>query len=208
MRRNYLVKTFSLIAIILSITACSLSFVNQDSSKTATSQAIPEIPYCDTDSSVLCVISFGIDTKNQLLVNFYKPKTSIPDFYLKIRYDEIEDTYKCQAVKDFPSYIYCSGKQIPLEEQVDIEVYSTGDDALIARGTFVISALAVATPVIVSATVGTPVTPQPTFALPTQTAFNPRTPTRGTGTPGTPTGTPATRTRTPTRTPTVSYPNP
>ncbi len=201
MRPNHLAKTFSLIAVILLITACSVPLIKGDSSKTATSQAIPEIPYCDTDSSVLCVISFGIDTKDQLLVNFYKPKTSIPDFYLKIRHDEIEDMYKCRAVKEFPSYIYCAGKQISLEEQIDIEVYSTDDNTLIAKGTFVISALAVATPVIVSATAGTPGTSQPTFALPTWTAFITKTPTIGTGTP-------RTTTVTPTRTPTGSYPNP
>jgi hypothetical protein len=154
MKRNGFTKILSLVAIVLSIIACSsLPFVGLTPSGSATSQVAADIPYCDANSSMLCLISFGIDNKGQMFINFYKPDHSIKNFYLKVHYDQAENVYECEAVKGFTKYISCTGKQIPLEEQIDIEVYLSKDDALIARGTFVIYALAIATPVVVTMTV-------------------------------------------------------
>jgi hypothetical protein len=148
-----------------------------------------------------------------MFINLYKPKLSISNFYLKVQYDQTENVYECQAVKDFKKYISCTGEQIPLEEQIDIKVYLSDGDTLIASGTFVISALAIATPVLVTVTEET-ATPLSSPATRTRTPQITPTRTLGTAsvtlTPGT--GTPAVRTPTATRTrtpaPTVSYPNP
>lgn len=212
MKRNNLPKTLSLVAIILSMVACSGLPFTQDSSGTATSQAVTDIPYCDADSSVLCLISFGVDNKGQMFINLYKPKLSISNFYLKVQYDQTENVYECEAVKDFKKYISCTGEQIPLEEQIDIKVYLSDGDTLIASGTFVVSALAIATPVLVIVTEGTATTPLSSPGTRTRTPQV--TPSRTLGTASvtlTPrTGTPAITTPTATRTPvpTVSYPNP
>jgi hypothetical protein len=170
---------------------------------------VRDIPYCDVNSTVLCLISFGTDQKGQMFVNFYRPNLSIKDFYLKIQYDQLENVYECEAVKGFTKYISCTGVQIPLEEQINVGVYLSADNTLIARGVFVISFFAIATPILVTTFEGTI---GPTSALSTPTG----TPTpQVTGTLVTPGGTltltPGTRptgTRTPTRTPTRSYPNP
>jgi len=199
------------VAIILSMVACSSLPFTRDSSGTATSQAVTDIPYCDADSSVLCLISFGVDNKGQMFINLYKPDLSIKNFYLKVQYDQTENVYECEVVKDFKKYISCTGEQIPLEEQIDIKVYLSEDDTLIASGTFVISALAIATPVLVIVTEGTAT---PLSSPGTRTRTPQVTPTRTLGTasvtPTPSTGTPAITTPTATRTPapTVSYPNP
>jgi hypothetical protein len=178
MRRKHIKKTLILMAIILSIIACSsLPIVKLGPAGNATAQVVADIPYCDANASVLCLISFGIDNKGQMFINFYKPDLPIRDFYLKVQYNQEENVYECQVIKGHTRYISCTGKQIPLEEQIDIAVYLSKDDTLIARGTFVISAFAIATPVIVTMTEGTSdLTSVP--ATSTQTPQVIRTPTR------------------------------
>jgi hypothetical protein len=209
MNRIHLTKAFSLTVVILALVACSSLPFMRNSSGTATSQAVRDIPYCDVNSTVLCLISFGTDQKGQMFVNFYRPNLSIKDFYLKIQYDQLENMYECEAVKGFTKYISCTGMQIPLEEQIDLGVYLSADNTLIARGVFVISFFAIATPILVTTFEGTI---GPTSALTTPIPTQTQTP-QVTGTSGTPTLTPragptGTTTRTPTRTPTRSYPNP
>jgi hypothetical protein len=43
--------------------------------------------------------------------------------------------------------VHCTGVRTPLGETIDIEVYTTDEDKLIARGTFLVSAIAIPTPI-------------------------------------------------------------
>ncbi len=191
----------------MSILACSsLPVLKFGPSESADSQTPAEIPYCDANPAVLCIVSFGANSQNRMVINFYKPDLSVPDFYVTVRHRETASVYECRTVEDIPTNIYCGGERIPLEDTIDIEVYSINDDTLIAKGTFVITAYALATAPIVTV-IATNLTTSPvvTPSHPSQTTTSTPVITR-TNTPKV-TSTPFTKT--PTRTPTTnSYPNP
>ena len=134
------------------------------------SQPVLDITYCGADPSGLCVVSCGVETEGGMLVNFITPGLSFPDFYLKIRWHGNEIVYECQRVEGFPTSISCVGEQIPLGETIELEIFSKTEDHLIAKGSLVISSLALPTPITVSTTKISP-TP-PSQATPTATAVN------------------------------------
>ena len=144
---------------------------------------VTELLTCTSENpSVLCVVSFGLDTNNRMLVNFISPDPSLPSFYLKIQHGETSNRYDCAALKSVPTSVYCTAAPVGLGDSIDIEVYSSKGDTLLAKGTFVIAAFALPTPLVVESTAPseptqTPIpgfptlTPTPTFTLglPTQT---------------------------------------
>jgi hypothetical protein len=162
-----------------------------------------DVTLCDEDASDLCVVTFGANSLNQMVITFQLPNEVYPVFYVKAANRGIVSVYTCEASKALPTSVSCSGVRTPLGETIDIEVYTTNEDNLIARGTFLISAIALSTPI----------------ALPTDTPIGGETPTSfpyqdGYASP-TPTlpfqdvfPTQTESTETPTPTPDTAYPNP
>jgi hypothetical protein len=139
------------IAIALTMACSFLGFGRDESPSPTETSFVEDIPYCAADSSVLCVISFGEDNRGNGVVNVYNPAPLKNNLYLMLARMEDKDAYRCKPVKNVPRYFLCVGKPIPLRETIEVEAYS-GDDKLIGRGDFVVSFLAIATPVIVLAT--------------------------------------------------------
>ncbi len=165
---------FAMVALIFIMGACSgLQFWKSSSSD----QTVPELSTCDSEPSALCIVSFGIDRGNRMLVNMLSPDPSLPSFYLKVQHGETSSRYECRASKNVPTGNYCTGEGVPLGNTVNIEVYSSDKDILLARGTFVIAALALPTLMVVAAT-PTSGTQTPISDLPSPTptvAFQPGT---------------------------------
>jgi hypothetical protein len=207
MKRCQWTSSAIVITIMLVSGACNLfSFTKLQT----TPRPVIDIPYCDVDHSTLCIVSFGIDINNRMLVNFVKPDPSFPNFYLKIQHADITGTYECQTVKDTPTSIYCSGDRTPLGDPVNIEVYSSDKDQLIARGTFLIAAFALPTQIIVSPTAtsldtATATVPANSTITPTLRSANTALSTPTSLIRGTPT---KTGIPTKTKTPIPGYPNP
>jgi hypothetical protein len=199
------------VASILVVGACNILSIIKPQ-PTATS--LPRLSNCDTGASVLCVVSFGTDINNQMLINFIKPTPSFPDFYLKIQHLDTIATYECRTVENTPTSIYCMGDRTPLGDPVDIEVYSKATNLLIARGTLVIAAFALPTQIVVSVTPsGTPTEVFPVTSAPTIfeifTTVPPATQPYSTSTQVFSTPTQRLSTPTRTKTPTLpAYPNP
>jgi hypothetical protein len=131
-------------------------------------KAITDITLCDVDSSRLCIVAFGADNIDNMVINFQVPEENYPLFYAKVSNKGVTNTYPCDVVTAVPTSVVCSGTRTPLGESVDVEVYTSEEDALIARGSFLVSAFMRVTPVI---EVGTPVptnvsTPLPGTAYP------------------------------------------
>jgi hypothetical protein len=180
--------------------------------------AIVDATLCDVSSKDLCIVNFGADDLNRMVINFQLPKADYPSFYVKAANRDTVNIYTCELTKFVSTTVYCTGVRTPLGETIDLEVYTTNGDKLIARGTFLVSAIALSTPISLpsstpaeegtSEAVSTPeadffsnqgeVTPTKTLEL-----F----PDKKTSTP-----TPKTKTRTPTPTPTktpgTAYPYP
>ena len=111
-------------------------------------QIITEIILCDADTRDLCIVTIGIDITDRMVINFQLPNADYPAFYVKGSNKGTENTYQCEeAAEDMPTNVYCTGIRTPLGEAIDIEVYTTDGDLLMGRGTIMVSAMILSTPV-------------------------------------------------------------
>jgi hypothetical protein len=106
-----------------------------------------DLTLCDEDAIGLCVVTFGADNQNLMVIHFQLPDEDYAKFYVKATNRGTTNVYSCETAESTPTIVYCSGVRTPLGETIDIEVYTTYGDILIARGTFLVSAIALATPI-------------------------------------------------------------
>lgn len=106
-----------------------------------------EATLCDEDASGLCVVNFGANSLNRMVISFSLPDGEYPPFYVKARNRDTVSVYTCEANEIDDALVRCTGVRTPLGETVDLEIYTTDEDKLIARGTFLVSAIAISTPV-------------------------------------------------------------
>ncbi len=142
---------------------------------------VVNITACDADASGLCVVSFGADNVDRMVINFQLPSVDFAAFYVKARYDDTTLVFPCQVVADVPTSVYCTGERTPLGLPIEIEAYATEGDVMIARGILLVSAVALPTmaqhtqtptptstytPGPPSLMMPTPVTPDPVTSTP------------------------------------------
>jgi protein-disulfide isomerase len=108
---------------------------------------VVNLTLCDEDASDLCVVAFGANPLNLMVINFHLPDADYAAFYLKAANRGDVNMYSCEVSKAASTSVYCTGVRTPLGETIDVEVYSTADDELIARGTFLVSVVARSTPI-------------------------------------------------------------
>lgn len=144
-------------------------------------QITAEITLCDVDASELCVVTFGTDSPDSMIITFQLPDADYPLFYVKASNRGIANTYPCTVVTDMPTGVNCSGARTRLGEYIDIEVYTIEGDTLIAQGRFIITALMRATAVNSTQTTAIPSQSTSTPAV----VPSPLTPVTSTPTPGT-----------------------
>jgi len=106
-----------------------------------------DLTLCDEDAIGLCVVTFGADNQNLMVIHFQLPDEDYAKFYVKATNRGTTNVYSCETAESTPTIVYCTGVRTPLGETIDIEVYNTDGDILIARGTFLVSAIALATPI-------------------------------------------------------------
>jgi len=154
---------------------------------------VVDLTLCDKDASGLCIVTFGADDQNLMVIHFQLPNEDYAPFYVKATNRGTTNMYSCETAKATPTVVYCSGVRTPLGETIDIEVYAIATDKLIARGKFLISAIAVVTPI----------------SLPTETPSGDETPTLASASTAEATPTPIEVTPPPiaTSTPDTGYPN-
>ncbi len=131
--------------------------------KTGGTPTVIEATLCDEDASDFCVVTFGANNLNRMVIHFQAPSADYVPFYVKADNRGTVSVYTCEASEaemsetevsgtevnqeSQPISIYCTGVRTPLGETIDIEVYTTDEDKLIARGTFLVSAIAISTPI-------------------------------------------------------------
>ena len=156
------------------------------------SPIVVDLTLCDEDASDLCIVTFGANNLNLMVINFQLPDADYAAFYIKAANRGTVNLYSCEVSEAVPTSAYCTGVRTPLGETIDIEVYTTAEDALIARGMFLISAIALATPVSLPTITPNGEETPTAFSTPVEDV----TPTQNDSTP------------TPTSTPDTGYPNP
>jgi hypothetical protein len=147
MDRKTLLFLLGLIGLVLVISSAIFLSRGQDAlgQETPTAAKVRQITLCDDDASGLCVVSFGADNRNQMVINFKLPRIKYPIFYLQVEYGGIRETYPCQVVEAVPTSVYCSGPRTPLGQAIHIKAFRVDGDTLLAEGDFVVSAIALPT---------------------------------------------------------------
>jgi hypothetical protein len=108
---------------------------------------VVEATLCDEDASGLCVVNFGANSLNRMVINFRLPGEESAAFYVKAKNRDTVSVYTCETDEEDLTSVHCTGVRTPLGETIDLEIYTTDDDKLIARGTFLVSAIAISTPI-------------------------------------------------------------
>lgn len=173
MERKQLFINWGAIAAIILLTWFTVFplIENLRASNNSSDQTITEITLCDLDARDLCIVSFGTDNTDRMVINFQLPSADYPIFYVNGSNKGMGTTYPCEAAKAVPTSVYCTGIRTPLGEAIDIEVYSTDSNLLIARGTIMVSAMVLSTPANLSAMPESKtVTPKPTATIQIGTA--------------------------------------
>ncbi|MBK8781570.1 MAG: hypothetical protein IPO22_07135 [Anaerolineales bacterium] len=178
---------FSLALLLLAWRIVSL----QKAASEAVSEPVLKISYCGAEPEELCVLSFGRDVDENMVVNIFVPDRKFPDFYLKIKRTAGESVYECEKDKEVPTNVYCYGDMVNLQERMEISLFAREDERLIAAGDFTLKAILISESALVERADGGSA-PEPTVdETPTTSAFFDL----------------PTATATPTKTPVTSYPN-
>lgn len=165
----------------------------QQAASEVTAEPVLKIGYCGAEPDELCILSFGRDSEEKLVVNLFAPVRRFPDFYLKIKRLTGESIYECEKDKEVRTSVFCYGEMVNLQEKIEISLIAKEDEHLIAAGDFILKALLISEPVLAEKSDGTSTPESIVDETPTASEFF-----------SAPAATP---TRTPTQTPDASYPN-
>lgn len=109
-------------------------------------EPIPSLRYCSPEQNRPCILSFTVDSHENMVVNVLTDRSTSPDFYMKIRQAEAESIYECQKVQGFSTSFYCTGEKRPVGDVLQFLIISKKEDLTLAEGSFPIIGMAVATP--------------------------------------------------------------
>lgn len=108
---------------------------------------LPGVGYCSSRQTRPCILSFNLDAEGGMLINILVEASS-PDFYMKVRSPEGEQTYECKRARKYSIYVTCAGESMPVGETLSFRMISPETNLTLAEGSFAIIGLALATPKI------------------------------------------------------------
>ena len=153
-------------------------------------EPVLKIGYCGTEPDELCILSFGRDVDENMVVNIFSPNRKFPEFYVKIKRAAGESVYECEKDKEIRTNVFCYGDLANLQERMEVRLFAKEDERLLAMGDFTLKALLISEPSVA----------ENSEDIPTLEAAVKEIPTPGFNT--------SAATITPTPTPDASYPNP
>jgi hypothetical protein len=171
-RRPHL--TAALAALALMLAACVILPEALFSFRRPTPQPAIPLKRCDEVEDVLCLITFGIQPPDQMIIVLLTTPGLPEDLEVFVTHGDERHNYACAAVELSPTVVYCAGPQLPLGARVQIDVQAVSERTLLASGEFVLTAFAVPTVLMGGVEL-------PTLVFPT--ARPTRTPPSGTGYP-------------------------
>lgn len=142
--------------LVIALIVITVLVIRQRAAARRQERSVAALTSCEVNREPLCIVSFGADLNDRMLINFLVPERAFPLFYVTVLHGQAAARFDCRVVENFPESVYCSGPRTPLGEAIVIEVYSVDEQSLLARGTFILSAIALPTPVSVSVTPGSP----------------------------------------------------
>jgi len=136
--RNHLIAGIAILIILgmMGIIGLGLLLSKWTAGKSQLSQRAPvlELTNCAPNNISPCVVSFGIDSDGNTLVNLLVPASFPSDFYLKIIQGTNEPRYECQMVENFQINFYCIGEKLSPGGVVQFMLFASKDNILLAKG--------------------------------------------------------------------------
>lgn len=148
MERKRLILILSAVVIVLLLVCAALIYggVTFVRGRLPTPTAVPEtITLCDLDASGLCLLSFGTNVNNELVINLRLSDEDFPAFYAQVTSRGAARRFRCEILQEAPSSAYCVGPRTPLGEPLELSLFASRDDRLLAQGSFVLQAVALPT---------------------------------------------------------------
>jgi len=108
--------------------------------------AIYSLSYCGKEQVPPCVVSFGLDADDQMLVNLLLPDNAPADFYLKIIHASREHSYQCHRPSETLRNAYCRGEKIPPGATIHLVLINSDNETPFSEGDLSIIGLAYPTP--------------------------------------------------------------
>ncbi len=143
-------KTFLLLltgVIVLALLALTWRIVSlQKAASEFDFAPVLKIGYCGAEPEELCVLSFGRDVDENMVVTVFVPDRKFPAFYLKIGRAVGENVYECEKDKEVRTYVFCYGDMVNLQERMEVSLFSLEDDHVLAVGQFTLKALLISEP--------------------------------------------------------------
>lgn len=150
MNRNHLIAGLAAVALLCILNMAGIgNLLLREMNKPAPASKrvlVTELSYCGANDIKPCIVSFRLDTDNNMLVNILTPDSSYPDFYLKINNAYEENLYQCRRAKDVPFQVECIGREMYPGESLHFVLISSSDERVLAEGNFAIIGLLLATP--------------------------------------------------------------
>jgi hypothetical protein len=147
-KQNFIILgAIGLIFLLFWYVVLTLIIKNLRGSSNESDPIVINVTLCDADASNLCIVTFGANNLNRMVIHFQLPNAGYAPFYVKATNRGTVSVYTCEVDQATPTRVYCTGVRTPLGETIDIDVYTTDQDKLIARGTFLVSAIALSTPI-------------------------------------------------------------
>ena len=98
-RKQLLIMGIILVSVVVVFAVLLNLFSRSDDTKEDSNFAtVSDLAYCNEEQVKPCVVSFGLDADNNMLVNFLLPDLSFPEFYLQIVRGEVNVFYTLQVV--------------------------------------------------------------------------------------------------------------
>jgi len=111
----------------------------------ATPQPVIILGRCDEGQDVLCLVTFGLEPPDQMLIVLLASPGLPPELEAEVTHAGTALPYPCKSTDESPTIIYCTGPQIPLGSSIGIGIYAAAERTLLASGEFVLTAFALPT---------------------------------------------------------------
>lgn len=132
-------------ATVLLMAACSIVPFRLLNSGAGTPQPVIVLSRCDEVQDVLCLVTFGLEPPDQMLIVLLASPGFPAELEAEITHGGSTLSYPCEPASQSETLIYCIGSRIPLGSSLQIQIYTTEERILLASGEFVLTALVLPT---------------------------------------------------------------
>lgn len=131
--------------VLLLIAACRIGPLRISSREQPTEQPAVVLRRCDEARDVLCILSFGLEPPDQMVIVLLASPGLPPDLEAHAAWNGDVGSYPCDATNAEGTLFSCRGPLIPLGSTVHIDVAAAASNTVIASGDFALNGIALPT---------------------------------------------------------------